>query len=297
MKKLIFFAIITLFPYLDILAQINRESEKEIDSIVEELLFSDSENLLEYIQQLNSYQLLYVSVGFADKTYFLGRDLGLDQYSLSSQVFYKNSNGIILGVSGAYYSDFNPKWDYTALTGGFGRYFGKHKNFSYEITYNRYIFSNANSNDFENSFDGNFSVETKDNSFGISADVGYFFGKKQGFQNSFDLYGAINIAKLNDNTSIKFEPLLSIQLGSENINTSRIEDLGLDIPVIDRIVGSFEKYSLRNIQLQLPLNLDLQNFQFETGINFNFPNALEFERNVKNSSFFSFKLSYIIDLK
>jgi hypothetical protein len=291
------FTLIALFFSIAILAQKNQETDKEIDSIIEELMFSDSEDLLQYIQQLNKYQVLYTSVGFTDKTYFLGRDLGLGQYSLTTQVFYEHSNGIFVGISGAFYSELDPKWDLTTLTGGYGDYFGKHKNFSYELSYNRYIFSDTGSSDFENSFDVSISAETKDNSFGIAADAAYFFGGKQGFQNSFDVYGEIPLFKLKHNSKITFNPLLTFQFGSENIDTSRIDDLGITIPIIDRIVTSFEKYDLRNIQLQLPVTLDIDNFQVEAGYNFNFPNALEFERNLDNSSFFNLRLSYMFDLK
>ena len=292
MKRIVLLTLFTLFLGSDLFAQ----EDKEVDGIIEELLFSDSETLLDYIEQLNKYQVIYTSVGFNSKTYFLGRDLGLNQNSLTAQLFYEHSNGIFFGISGALYNEFDPKWDYTTLTGGYGNHFGKHKNFSYQLSYNRYIFSDTNSGDFENSLDGNLSAETKDSSFGVSADIAYFFGKKQGFQNSFDVYGEINLFKLSDKAIVTFNPLLTFQFGSENIDTSRIDDLIIDTPFLDRIIGSFEKYDLRNIQLQLPVTLDLNNFQIEAGYNFNFPNALEFERNLENSSFFNLKLSYLIDL-
>jgi len=297
LRKTVLFALITMFFSHHLFAQINDETEKEIDSIIEELIFTDSENLLEYIEQLNKYQVLYASVGFNDKTYFLGRDLGLDQTSLTAQFFYEHSIGVFIGVSGALYNDFDPKWDYTTLTGGYGNHFGKHKNFSYQLSYNRYIFSDATSNDFENSFDIGFSAETKNSAFGVSADLAYFFAKEQGFQNSFDVYGEIKLFKLNDDNNITFNPLLTFQFGSENIDTSRIDDLAIDTPFLDRVIGSFEKYDLRNIQLQLPITIDLKNFEVLAGYNFNFPNALEFERNLDNSSYFNLRLSYIVDLK
>ena len=296
MKRKILFVLTVVFFGLNLFAQEDQELDKEIDSIIEELMFSDSENLLEYIEQLNKYQVLFTSIGFQDKTYFLGRDVGLDQYNISSQLFYEHSNGIFIGISGAFYSEFNPKWDLTTLTGGYGNYFGKHKNFSYQLSYNRYIFSDNTSSDFKNSFNGNLSAETKNNAFGISADLAYFFGEEQGFQNSFDVFSEINLYKSKNNTAITFNPLLTFQFGSENIDTSRIDDLTIDTPFLDRVIASFEVYALRNIQLQLPINLDLNNFQIEAGYNFNFPNALEFERNLKNSSFFNLRLSYIIDL-
>ena len=297
MKKIVLLTFITFISGFDLVAQIDKETDKEIESIVEELIFSDSESLLKYIEQLNKYQVLYTSVGFNDKTYFLGRDLGLNQYNISAQIFYQHSIGIFVGVSGAMYSEFDPKWDLTTLTGGYGNYFGKHQNFNYELSYNRYIFADSESNDFENSIDGSFGAETKDSSFGAAVNFAYLFGKKQGFQNSFDINGDITLFKFNENTNVTFNPLLTFQFSSENIDTSRIDDLVNDFPILDMIIHSFEKYDLRNVQLQLPIILELNNLQIEAGYNINFPKALDFERNLDNTSFFNFRLSYIIDLK
>jgi hypothetical protein len=296
MKKIILLAFITFILGLDLNAQKDTEFDKEIDSIVEELIFSDSESLLKYIEQLNNYQVLHTSIGFNNKAHFLGRDLGLDQNYLSAQIFYEHSIGIFVGISGAYYSEFEPKWDLTILTGGYGKYFGKHDNYNYEFSYNRYIFTDTESSDFENSLDASFGIETNRSSIGISANLVYFFGKKQGFQNSFDINGDIDLFKLGNNAKITFTPLLTFQFGSENIDTSRIDDLVSDFPVLDRIINSFEKYDLRNIQLQLPVNLKFDNLQIEAGYNFNFPKALEFEQNLDNTSFFNLRVSYLIDL-
>jgi hypothetical protein len=298
LKHTVFIVLIILFISNDFLAQNQPENDKEIDSIIEELIFSDTESLLSYIQQVNKYQVLFASFGFNNKTYFLGRDLGLDQYNLSSQLYYQHSNGFFIGVSGVYYSKFNPKWDLTTLTSGYGHNFGNHKNFKYELSYSRYIFSDETSNDFENSLDVSLSAETNDGYLGISSDMSYFFGKKQGFQTSFDVYSEFDLFRINDNTKVTFNPLLTFQLGSESIDTSRIEDLLTDVPpLILEIANSFEQFKLRNIQLQIPFTLESGNFYFQSGYNFNFPNALRFENNLKNSSFFNLRLSYIFDLK
>ena len=297
LKRKVLLTIVLLLVGSYLFAQKNDESDKEIDSIIEELLFADSENLLKYIDQLNKYQVLYASVGYNNKTYFLGRDLGLNQYNISTQVLYEHSNGLFAGISGVLYSEFNPKWDLTTLTAGYEHYFGKNKNFNYELSYNRYLFSDSSSSDFENSIDASLSAETKNKYIGVSADAAFFFGGLHGFQNSVDIYSEIELFKLKNNSNITFNPLITFQFGSENIDTSRIDDLVLDLPFVNRIIHSFEKYDLRNVQLQLPVTLDVNNFQLEAGYNFNLPKALEFERNLNNSSFFNLRVSYILNLK
>ena len=66
---------------------------------------------------------------------------------------------------------------------------------------------------------------------------------------------------------------------------------------MSRIVNEFETYALRNTQLSIPLNVELGDFEIEMGYNFNFPNALLFERSLENTSFFNLGLSYILSFK
>lgn len=296
--KLIFFLL--LFPISQLLiAQEDQDLEAEMDEIIDNIIAIDDEDLIDILDELNKYQILFTSVDFSDKTYFLGRDIGIDQYNIATQVMYENSNGIFAGISGNYYSEFDPKWDLTVVSAGYGKSFGKNENIRAELGYSRYIFANPVSIDFENSIDANFDISTSNGSFGTSLNASYLFGGKTGWQASASVYGDLKLFDLNLNkgTKVTFGPDLSFVLGSENIDTSRIDNADIDIPFINRIVDSFETFSLRNIQLQLPVVFELNDFHIEAGYNINFPKALEFEDNLENTSFFNLGVSYILDLK
>ena len=277
-------------------AQEKEDSEAELDAIIDELIL-DENSILEYLEELEKYQVLFVALDFNNKTYFLGRDLGLDQYTLSPQIVYQHHSGVYLGVSGAIYSEFDPKWDITTASVGFSKNFGTYDNFNFDIGYSRYIFSDDLSRDFENSLDASFSIETKNRLIGAAATVTYFFGDEQGVQNSFDIYSSIDLFKISNKHQVSLNPQLSFIVGNESIDTSRFNDILTDIPLVGRIVNEFETYALRNTQLAVPLNVELGDFEIEFGYNFNFPNALLFERNLENTSFFNLGLSYILSFK
>jgi len=298
MKKNLFVLFILLFHQV-LFSQENTELDQEVDEIIENLILTDDHTLIDIINELSKYQFIYTSVNYNTQTYFLGRDLGIDQYDISSQVMYQNSNGIFLGVSGNIYSEFDPKWDLTTLTAGYGKNFGAKSNIRLEIGYSRYIFSDSESNDFTNSIDGGFFISTSNGAFGTAINSSFLFGEETGFQSTLSIFGDIKLFDLNakGNSKVNFEPDLSFQFASENIDTSRFENLGIDIPYIDIVTASFETFNLRNIQLQLPVVIELNNFQFQASYNLNFPSAFEFEDSVKNTSFFNFGVGYIFRLK
>ena len=298
MKKILLFCSFLVSTQLSF-SQESEQLEEDIDVIIDNIIALDDDYLMEMIKDLNKYQVIYASMDFNNKTYFLGRDLGLDQYSITTQLIYQNSNGIYAGITGNYYDKFDPKWDLTVLTAGYGIDFGKKDNFRAELGYSRYIFSDMTSNDFENSIDGRVYISTNDNAFGSAINTSYLFGEKKGFQSSLSLFGDIKLFDINAKTGSKItlNPDLSFLFGSENIDTSRIDNLGIDFQFIDRIVSSFETFDLRNIQLQIPVVFELRNFQAELGYNINFPKQLEFEKSLDNTSFFNIGLTYIFHLK
>lgn len=296
--KLKCFLLLLLLPLSFNLVGQEDELEEEMDEIIDNIIAIDDDDLIDILQELNRYHVIVSSVEFNDKTYFLGRDIGIDQFNISTQVLYENSNGIFAGVSGMYYDKFDPKWDLTVISAGYGKSFGKEEFFRAELGYSRYIFSDPVSNDFENSIDLSLDDATTNNAFGSSINASYLFGDKSGFQSSLSVYGNVKLFDLNEHTGSKilFGPDLSFIFGSENIDTSRIDNLGIDIPFINRIVSEFETFSLRNIQLQIPLILELDHLNFELGYNINFPKAFSFEDDLENTSFMNLRLSYVFNL-
>ena len=95
------------------------KNEDEIDDLLEELFFSDQQFLDELIESDFSYNFLYTSVSYNNNTFFAGRDTGTNQFNMLPQVSYYHSSGFNASISGIYYQDFAPNWDFTSLSLGY----------------------------------------------------------------------------------------------------------------------------------------------------------------------------------
>ena len=92
--------------------------EKEVDEIID-ALFNEDEAIDELMDELSNFKFLYLSLDYNSDTYFSGRDIDIDQYNLKPQLTYMNAKGFFASLSGTYYSEFIPKWDFTSATFGY----------------------------------------------------------------------------------------------------------------------------------------------------------------------------------
>jgi hypothetical protein len=125
----------------------DRFREARIDSLLEDLFFSDDEPGKLLLPQKN-YQFLYARTSYDSRTFFAGREIGADQYNLTGQLFYLNTNGLFAGVSGAWYSQLDPGYRTTVLTLGFSKDLKKMNFIRYRISYDYFLYNNGNS-DFD----------------------------------------------------------------------------------------------------------------------------------------------------
>jgi hypothetical protein len=287
MKKYI--AILFLiFPFLNIISQ---EKEKEVDLILDEL-FNENQILDDMIASFSNFQFLYFSANFNSNTYFSGRDIGIDQFNVSPQITYINSNGIFVGLSGVYYSEFIPNWDVTIATLGFGKNFGKDKKFNYSISYAKYFYANDDSSIYSNTLTGLFGIQNKNRTLGTKFTTSLLFGDDTSFEISSRSYVAFNL--YNDTkTRLKFKPQLNIIAGKQTLELARILEQNGEL-ITDYEINTV--FDLINTQLNFPLILSTNSFDFELGYSVNFPNALGDESNLKSTGFLNFSIGYLLNL-
>lgn len=265
--------------------------EKEIDDLIEEL-FMEDEVINELTASFKNFQFLYISATYNSDTYFSGRDIGIDQYNMTPQITYANSNGIFAGLSGIYYSEFVPNWDVTMAMVGYGKNIGKKKLFKYSVSYSKYFYADDINNIYTNTFSVGIGVRNKKRNIGTQISASYLFGEEQSFEIASRSFVDFNLLKTNK-TSLKFKPQLNIIAGKQTIELARIYNQGGQL-----LTESTENdvFDLINTQINLPLIFSTNSFDFEAGYNINFPNALGDESNLKNTGFFSFSIGYLIDL-
>lgn len=263
----------------------------EEDEIIDNLLGEESEE--EFLKSTTKFQFIHVSLEYNNKTYFSGRALRIDQFNISPQITYLHSNGIYAGITGIYYDQFTPKWDYTSATLGYGKSFGRDKKYRWSTSYARYFYTNTlRDNPFKNAVSLGFELDNKKKTLGAEIETTYLFGSDNSFQIIGSTYGVLSLSKTKKH-HLKLRPQLNIILAEQTIQLSQT------FTYRDReFTRYFENndFGLINTELIIPLQYDVGDFDLELGYRINFPTALEGETNLKVTSSFNFSMSYLFDL-
>ncbi|MDC1162464.1 hypothetical protein OAT18_03375 [Tenacibaculum sp.] len=289
MKKIIF--LVTVFIGFQLYAQEISDVEKtETDEIIDSLL-EENEITEDLIRSMSNFDFLYFSMSYNNKTYFSGRDVGIDQFNMSPQLTYMSSKGFFVGIAGLYYSEFTPNWDYFSVSTGYGKSFGKKDIFRWSISYARYFYSNEVDNPYENGVTFRIGVKNKKKTLGTQLSTTYLFGSDNTYQFTSTSYGVVKLFK-DKNHQLKIRPQLEILVGKQVVELSRTITIGSH--QITRYIENNE-FGLINTQLSLPLQYSYKSFDFELGYNVNIPSALTGESNLKTTGFFNLSLAYMFD--
>jgi hypothetical protein len=267
--------------------------EENLDSLLDVILFEDEE-MVSLLMGKKHYQFLYARTHFENRSYFSGRDIGIEQQNYSAQLSYFHSAGISLSVGSVWYSQFNPKLYATSLTAGYSGKFGKSKDYRYRASYNRYFFSEMDSID-SHAFSNAFSVgATIDKGLiGTRLDLALLTGEETAGQVSWDLFADITLIKLGTFDRIKFEPEASLFLGKEIM---AYYELGVPGQDQDYSLLEDSEFGLLNISFCFPLMIDYKNLDLEIAYNINLPNSMLSEEKLPMTTYFSISLGYIISL-
>ncbi|MGG8495372.1 hypothetical protein ACQY1Q_03065 [Tenacibaculum sp. TC6] len=266
----------------------NKTSEE--DEIIDNLLNQNEAD--ELFNLSDDLDFLYVSVDYTNNTYFAGRDIGINQFNVTPQLTYINSNGFFINISGVYYSQFTPKWDYTSVSLGYGNTFGKNEQYKWLVYYDRYFFSDEENNPFKNAFNVGFEVTNKAKTLGTELTSSILFGSENSIQLTSSTYGEIELYK-NKRNELKLRPELRVTVGQQTIQLARtFKYKGREITVYNEN----NHFGLLNTQLLVPVQYSINNIDFELGYIVNFPSALEGESNLKITQTFAFSIAYMFDL-
>ncbi|MCV6606631.1 MAG: hypothetical protein OIF32_00330, partial [Campylobacterales bacterium] len=91
MKKTFITSIFLLLVSFTFAQETELENE-EVNEIIDNLL-GEEDVLDDLVKSVSNFQFLYLSANFNNKTYFSGRDIGVDQFNIAPQVMYMNSKG------------------------------------------------------------------------------------------------------------------------------------------------------------------------------------------------------------
>ncbi|WP_372795558.1 hypothetical protein [Lutibacter sp.] len=265
--------------------------EKELDDFVDEF-FMEDDLINDLITSISKYQFLYISTTYTSNTYFSGRDIGIDQFNVSPQITYVNSNGLFASVSGIYYSEFLPNWDVTTVTVGYGKNFGKKKLFKYDASYTKYFYSNAFNSVYSNTLNIGLGIRNKERTLGTQLSGALLFGEDESFQITSNSYVVFNLLKTNK-SSLKLKPQVSISAGKQTIDLARAYYFNGEL-VTEYFQN--ETFDLINTQLSIPLQYNVNSFDFEVEYTINLPHPIGEELELNTTGVVSFSIAYMIDL-
>jgi len=290
-KRLQFYGLLLFSIATSFCSYAQEENLEDIDGLIDELFFNDQQFLDELIEGGLTYNFLYTSVSYNTNTFFSGRDSGTDQFNIIPQVSYYHSSGFNASISGIYYQNFAPAWDFTSVSVGYFNTIGKQKNFNYNLGYTHFFYSD-DFDDFTNSIDLSVGFRNTKRTLGTTLAASYLFGTDTSLQLVSNSFLNINL-KRTPNLALRFRPNISFIIADQTYTFSSI----IRSPLGPRIVTVVQEvFDLLNTQLSFPLSLSTKSWDFEIGYHLNLPNAVSKESNLSNTNFFSFSVGYLLDL-
>jgi len=290
-KRLQFYGLLLFSIATSFCSYAQEENLDDIDGLIDELFFNDQQFLDELIEGGLTYNFLYTSVSYNTNTFFSGRDSGTDQFNIIPQVSYYHSSGFNASISGIYYQNFAPAWDFTSVSVGYFNTIGKQKNFNYNLGYTHFFYSD-DFDDFTNSIDLSVGFRNTKRTLGTTLAASYLFGTDTSLQLVSNSFFNINL-KRTSNLALRFRPNISFIIADQTYTFSSI----IRSPLGPRIVTVVQEvFDLLNTQLSFPLSLSTKSWDFEVGYHLNLPNAVSNESNLSYTNFFSFSVGYLLDL-
>lgn len=278
-------------------------TENEIDDLLDELILENQDEFSREMEDLNRFDLIYTSMNYNSNTYFSGRDSGVNQFNFTPQISYFNSSGFNAGIGGAYYQKLDPEWDFTILSAGYSKAFGKNDLLRANVGVSKYIYTDGNSS-LSNDISSGLSIRNKKRTLGAKLSATYLTGDgEQAFQFVPSIYSNTTLKKVSNKYSVQFSPRLSLVFANQTVATEQLVTRMFkrrNRPVRQVTATTIiekETFSPLNTRLNLPINFATNSWDFELGYNLNLPIANETESNLNPTSFGNISVGYLFDLK
>lgn len=267
-----------------------KTDDQNLDSLLDELFFSDKEFVDDLLNSINQYDFLYASTTFNSNTFFAGRDSGIDQFNMIPQVSYYSSSGFNASVTSIYYQKQDSNWDFVSLTAGYSNTIDKNKNVHYNLGYSRFFYSDG-WDAFNNSVDVLLGVRNSKRTLGAIVSASYLFGTDNSFQVSSRVYGNFTLTR-KPSYALKLRPQVNL-LVAQQVVTFLIPPRNGNPPRI----GTTEEFGLLNTQFSFPISYTSSTWDIELSWNLNLPIAIENEGSLDTTNFFGLSIGYLLDLR
>jgi len=270
--------------------QVSAQSDR-IDSLLLNVL-GDDKDISRLLDPPSFY--LYSGAICDSKTFYAGRELGDNMYTINGSTYLMHSRGYYIGASGSWYPDLNPAYNATVLSAGIIKPLNKAKSLIFRASYSRYFFNDSDSvsdSDIKNNIGIGLTLRNK--WIGGRLSLNTLFGKEFGMNLSPEIFSNITIARFGTSGKLFLAPEVSLFIGSETIE---YESTGSSVDPSVTSYTTTDKYGLLNTQIYLPVSVYMGDFDFEFGYSVNIPTTMDTSQSYPISSFLSFSIGYLLPL-
>lgn len=298
------------FSIKDVSGQDSAELDRIIDSLFSELEEDSFFTLIDSLVNtppIEDRSEVMLKFSYLSKISTMGRDMGIDQYGLSPGITYFHRSGLFSDVTGYWNSGDSMDMNYTMVTVGYMKDFGKVLGMI--LTYD-HSFYQGEGYDLKNSI--GISSYLSFNLMDLGLDYILLFGNTTAHRINLSLSGYFRKKEVLLFDKITFTPKVSAMLGTSNVVNDHytMDQIRRYLPSSDRVRGGRnqltndqisnyynvdegKEFGIMNYNFSLPIKLYIKKFGIGFSYNFNIPVPLPGEDVVFPSySYYSLSTTY-----
>jgi hypothetical protein len=290
MKRVIIYIVLMIFVF-PAFSQTDR-----LDSLLYDVL-GDDKDMMKFLTPPPSFCYLYSGFAGNNKTFYAGREIGENMYTMNGSIYFFHSKGFFVGTTGSWYSQLNPAYSNTIFTAGFYKALNPKKNLTFRASYNRYFYNipdDETTNIFTNNLGTGLTFRNK--RIGGRISFNFLFGQDFGINVTPNIFSRFTIARFGKYNRIQIEPECSMFIGSEVVEYSSAGNLTGQQSDSQSSLPTKDVYGLLNTQFYLPLIIYAGDFDIELGYSVNIPKSQDKNTTWPVNSFFSVSLGYLLPL-
>jgi len=286
MKYVILF---TLMLFLCTFLQ-SQDFDREIDSLLAVLRSHKEDEWMNMLRGDNKYHIIYTQAGFENKTYFTGRDVGVDQFNLMLGASY-HYRGFTASFGGAIYPAFEPRWYASVLSFSYGNTVLLPFPLDLLIGYDRSFF-HAQEDTLNTMLPNGLHISAGHNAKRWTAYLDYslLFGSEVSSQLSCGMSFRQTLLHWKNINKLSIEPAVSLLFGDE-------ESVYYPLPGGNRPPMVVKNFGLLNTALYIPLVCYWGDADISVGFQYNIPRSADGENAYDPTYLFSLSGGYMFSFR
>jgi hypothetical protein len=285
MRK-IFVSIAMIFSSMSLLAQNDR-----IDSLLSDV-FGNDKLMSHLFDQYSKQSFIFSGLTMENRTFYAGREIGDNMFSLTGHIYMFHSGGIYFGASGSWFSQIDPRYNATAATIGIRKPLNRKNTLNFRASFSRFFFNSDDSVTYgPNSNNLGLGLMFNKTHIGSRLSFNLLFGNETKMIITPSVFSKINIARFKRSGKILLSPEISAFIGPEIVYEPTNSDNAQNSTFI-----TTEKYGLINIQLSVPIAFQISGFGIEAGYSVNIPMTQDSYVSYPANSYFSVSIGHTLSL-